>query len=304
MKKSVFTLALALGVTSVFAQDLTSKKGEAYLPEAGDWAIGIDATPFLGYFGNFFGGNGLNTAPSWNFLTTNQTITGKYFVESGMAYRGSLRLNFGSDKMRERVADRTPVTTPPTTADAVGATVENRMRSSYNNIALSGGLEWRKGTTRLQGFYGAELGVGFGATKDIYEYGNALSADIAVAGGDDMDGTNVDLFGGPNALGTPSRVLERDNGSTMIVGLRGFIGAEYFVLPKLAVGGEFGWGLAYATTGYGSTTYETQDPTTPAGGVEYTVDETGTKTSSFGFDTSNNNNLFGAAGRLSLTLHF
>lgn len=303
MKKSVFTLALALGVSSVFAQDLTSKKGEAYLPEAGDWAIGIDATPFLGYFGNFFGGNGLNTAPSWNFLTTNQTITGKYFVESGMAYRGSLRLNFGSDKSRTMAADRAYVPTGTETVDFTGPMVENRMRSSYNNIALSGGLEWRKGTTRLQGFYGAELGVGFGATKDIYEYGNALSATVGVDADDDMDGSNV-VAGGPNFLGTSARVVERDNGSMMIVGLRGFIGAEYFVLPKLAVGGEFGWGLAYATTGYGSTTYETQDPTTPAGGVEYTVEDTGTKTSSFGFDTSNNNNLFGAAGRLSLTLHF
>ena len=34
MKKSVLVVALAIGVTAAFAQDLTSKKGEKYLPEA------------------------------------------------------------------------------------------------------------------------------------------------------------------------------------------------------------------------------------------------------------------------------
>ncbi len=303
MKKSVLTFALALGVSSVFAQDLTSKKGEAYLPEAGDYAIGIDATPFLNYFGNFFGKTAANTAPSWNFLTTNQTITGKFFVESGMAYRGSLRLNFGSDKVRTKTADRNAVAPVTPAPGDQPTTVENRMRTSYNNIALAGGIEWRKGTTRLQGFYGAELGVSFGATKNIYEYGNALSATVFVDGGDNQDGTNV-VAVGPTFQGGAARITERDNGSTAALGVRGFIGAEFFILPKLALGGEFGWGLAYTASGYGSTTYETQDATTPGAGTTYTVDETGSKTSSFGFDNDTNNNLFGAAGRLSLTLHF
>jgi len=35
MKKSVLGLALAFGVSSAFAQDLTSKKGEPILPEVG-----------------------------------------------------------------------------------------------------------------------------------------------------------------------------------------------------------------------------------------------------------------------------
>src|SRR5688500_10229821 len=96
MKKSITMLALAFGVTSTFAQDLTSKKGEQILPEAEDWSIGIDATPFLEYMGNFFGKTSPNAAPTFNFLNSNQTITGKYFTEATMAYRASLRIGFGS----------------------------------------------------------------------------------------------------------------------------------------------------------------------------------------------------------------
>jgi len=55
MKKSIALVAMAFGVTSAFAQDLTSKKGEPFLPEAGDYAISIDANPFLNYLGTFFG---------------------------------------------------------------------------------------------------------------------------------------------------------------------------------------------------------------------------------------------------------
>ena len=42
-------------LTTIFtsAQDLTSNKGEDYLPQAGEWSIGFDATSTLNYIGNF-----------------------------------------------------------------------------------------------------------------------------------------------------------------------------------------------------------------------------------------------------------
>ena len=66
MKKSVLALAMAFGVSSAFAQDLTSKKGEPILPEAGDWAISASANPFLNYIGML--GSASNSAPQFNFL--------------------------------------------------------------------------------------------------------------------------------------------------------------------------------------------------------------------------------------------
>ena len=55
MKKSILAVAVLLGTTSAFAQ-LESKMGEQFLPEEGDWAVSIDANPFLSYVGNLIGG--------------------------------------------------------------------------------------------------------------------------------------------------------------------------------------------------------------------------------------------------------
>ncbi len=289
MKKSFLTVAVILGASTLFAQDLKSKKGEAYLPEAGDYAIGIDAAPFLTYIGNFIGGNGLNTAPSWNFLTTNQTITGKYFKEDDLAYRIGLRIGFGSTKGSATVGqDLAAAPIYP----ALPLTVVDSWKSGGTNIGLSGGLEWRRGKGRLQGFYGAELGIAFGTSKTTYEYGNAMT--ITGAGTTDF-GSNITT----DTYGNGARINEDKGGSTVAFGLRGFIGAEYFVLPKLSIGGEFGWGLGIASVGASSTTLESTDGVS----VGSQVIE-GTKVSSFGIDSDINNTLFGAAGSLRIAFHF
>lgn len=298
MKKSILAVATLLLGSTAFAQD-----DKVYTPVEGDWAIGIDAAPFLNYFGNFIGGNDGNVAPSWNFLTTNQTITGKYFVSSDMAYRGSLRLGFGSMGQSQMVADRASTTTPdyPST---LPVEVENTMKASSSNIGLSGGIEWRKGSGRLVGFYGGELGIALSSSKESYSYGNALTLStaanpVAVDGDDDFGG-NV----GPDAFGFNSRTLEQKNGSTFGIGLRGFIGAEYFVLPKLSIGGEFGWGLMFVSNGASST--RTESVGFNSGGTEIIgeVETTGDKSSMFGIDTDANNTVFGPATSLRITLHF
>jgi hypothetical protein len=75
MKKStVLVAALALTATSAFAQ-LTNKNGEAYLPESGDWSVGIDATPVLNYFGNMIGGNGLKLLLTVQFFALASAAT-------------------------------------------------------------------------------------------------------------------------------------------------------------------------------------------------------------------------------------
>lgn len=298
MKKTVFLAAALLIGAGSFAQE----EEKVYLPEAGDWAIGIDATPFLSYFGNFIGGNDGNTAPSWNYLTNNQTITGKYFESEDMAYRASFRLGFGSMSQTNMVNDRSVATAPD--FPELPAEVENKMKASFTNIGLAGGVEYRKGKGRLQGFYGAELGVAFTSSKETYEYGNELTVSTAsnpvfVDAADDF-GSNITT----DPYGNPARVLESKNASSFGIGLRGFIGAEYFILPKLAIGGEFGWGLVFNSTGATSTTTESLGVN--SGGnesVEEITQETG-KSNSFGIDTDANNSVFGPAGSIRMTFHF
>jgi hypothetical protein len=305
LKKSILAVAVVLGATSLFAQKLESKNGEAYLPAAGDWAVGIDATPFLNYFGNLIGGGqGNNTAPSWNFLTNNQTITGKYFVEDDVAYRASLRLGFGSATEKRMVTDRASLAVVdfPNLPDMV----ENKMKASSMNVGLAVGLEKRRGFGRLQGYYGAELGFNLKSNSDKYEYGNALTLSTAApaVGVDAADDFGGNVFADGD-YGFNSRVTETKSGLTFGVGLRAFIGAEYFVLPRLSVGGEFGWGLAFTSKGAASTSTEMvgTNGTTGVESIE-TITREGSKSSSFGVDTEANTSMFGAAGSLRMVFHF
>ena len=266
MKKSVLLLAAAFGVSGAFAQDLTSKKGEPFLPEAGDWAIGIDATPFLSYAGNMLSNNGA-AAPSFNYLTGNQSIIGKMFKDEKTAYRAGIRLGFGGSKETAEVTKLYVSSATPATAvfPSKPDVVVNEHKMSSRNIALSGGIEMRRGKTRLQGYYGGELGFGVSGMSHKYTYGNALVADNATAGTTGVGVAAADGFGvgSPNLAAGVSqgqngnaRATEAKGGGTVTFGLRGFIGAEYFIFPKISIAGEFGWGLGLSKTGATKTTYE------------------------------------------------
>jgi hypothetical protein len=288
MKKQITTVAtaIALGLFTANAQDLTSKKGEPILPEEGDWGIGIDATPFLNYAGNFFGKQNDNSAPTWDFLSGNQTIVGKYFKDATTAYRVAIRLGFGSSKISNYVDDDTNTSSDP-------KYVQDTKTTSYNGIGLSAGLEMRKGKTRLQGYYGGELGLFIGGMKNKFTYGNAFSSTNVTP-----TSTNWStMTSGPFI----SRTTELKQGSMFQFGLRGFIGVEYFVLPKMSIGGEFGWGLGFTSVGEGQVTTESWDFANNA--VKSTTTKTG-KQSSFAFDTDNVNSIFGPSGSLRLNLYF
>jgi hypothetical protein len=323
MKTTITTIALALGVVSASAQDLTSKKGEPYLPEAGDYAVSIDATPFLYYAGNFFGksnftnNNGLittgNPAPTWNFLNGNNTITGKYFVDAATAYRVGLRLGFASGKDRRMVASLPP--SAVSNYPEADPTVENTRKQSRTNVGVSVGIEKRRGKTRLQGFYGADAGVFFSSVKDKYTYGNALvgnatpTAAVNVVAADDFGGaigaSNTTLNSLSSGQLGAARALEAKSGATFSFGVRAFVGAEYFLLPKMSLGGEFGWGIGLSMTGKSKSTYESVG--VPNGATNTVAGETdieGGKASSFGFDTDSRNGVFGPNASLRVTFHF
>lgn len=282
MKKStVLFAALAFTATSAFAQ-LTNKNGEAYLPEAGDYAIGIDAAPILSYFGNALNGNTSNTPFGWTYSNSNMMITGKMFKSETMAYRGMVRIGFGSASWSNPVVDDASTSTP------VGMT-SDEMKSSYNAIYLGGGMEWRRGKGRLQGYYGGMFMFGMEGGKSTWNYGNAYSTTNTAPT------TTVDFLTGATTNAS-SRITEMKMGSTMMLGLRGFVGAEYFVLPKLSIGGELGWGLGFSSTGAGEMTSEAWNGT----GTTSTTSETG-KSSSFGIDTDDS--AFGVAPAAVL-IHF
>ena len=281
-------MALAFGITGAFAQEatgLTSKKGEPILPESGDWAISVDAAPVLNYFGRFLSTAGA-TSPTWGYPGTPLAITGKMFKDEKTAYRAMVRLGFGSATNNNYVQQDAQA--DPT------VTVKDTWKNSQHNIVLGAGIEMRKGKTRLQGYYGGMLMFGIGGMKDAYTYGNAFSKTNQTP--------NATSSWNPNISGpVVSRTLENKAGSTMMLGVRGFIGAEYFIFPKIAVGAEFGWGLGMTHTGDGSKKTESWDAANTT--TKTTTMKTGGK-GTFGIDTDINGSQMIPTGQLTLTMHF
>lgn len=279
MKKSIALLALAFGVTGAFAQDLTSKKGEPILPEADDWAIGVDATPFLNYMGNFFGkgGNatgGFNAAPTWNNYGANQTIVAKKFTDAQNAYRVTFRLGMQSQSWKKDIAAPQASSAAAVNFPNKSNVVEDKYSHSSSFIGIGVGMEKRKGKTRLQGFYGADIYIWYSSSKDKFKYGNSLApaatADPQI--NPIANSTNWSTVAGASAVLAAAntgntgitaqpgvqewRMTSNKPGGQFGLGVRAFIGAEYFVLPKISIGGEFGWGLGVAMNTKSKTVYE------------------------------------------------
>lgn len=274
MKKHVLFSAAMVAALAASAQtgEITSNRGENWLSQSGDWGLTFGADPLLQYAGNLFN-NGTNTAPTLDgFFQSNSSnsgnlpgvtngvvIGGKKLIDANTAYRGKLRIGFGSDKTTFFVNDATSTTIPP-------AVVEDVTKVGFMAVDLGFGLEKRVGSTRVVGIYGAEAHVGFGSGKTTNEFGNALSA------------TNS----GP-------RTTEAKESGTFQFGLNAFAGVEWFCAPKISLSGEYAWGLNMTSTGAGESTTERFDAATNAIVTTTTEgnpnDEFADKNSSFGIDT-------------------
>lgn len=268
MKKRILVLAAIFGASASFAQvtSLKNKKGFEILPEAGDYAIQFDATPMLNFAVEAVkmgATNGNQAAGTAAYVTGfNNTIVGKYFKDASTAYRVKVGINTNSTK--------TTVTIPSLADPAV--TAEQYTTSKFTQISLGGGLEKRRGHNRLQGFYGGEAMITIGSTNPLVS--TEYSQDLNV------------MF---NDYGISTETINK--GSAFGFGLRGFAGVEYFVLPKISLGAEFGWGLSFST-GKTETTTRVSDGTT--------ITETTTanpKQSSFGFANT-------VSGNIVATFHF
>jgi hypothetical protein len=219
-----------------------------------------------------------------------------------MAYRGILRIGNNSQSWRNNIGQ---VGASAPTYPALPATVEDTYKETGMNIGLGGGLEWRRGSTRLQGYYGGDLMLSFGTSGRSYTYGNALndSTSVSAISTDWSDESSIPANIVSDTYGNTARVINAKDGSVFGLTLRGFGGVEYFIVPKISIAGEFGWGLTFASSGASSTEIESvnflgaSDPTI---GTQ-TID--GTKSGGMSIDTDRN--LTGtASGALRINFHF
>jgi hypothetical protein len=296
MKKTILLLTTGVFLSGFgYAQDdatevYTNKNGEAVLPASGDWAIGFDAAPFLNYAGNLLNSNATSPTADWTDVST-MDITGKMFVDANTAYRVRLRLGFGNLSATTKVTDDKAVYDAGQAGNlVVDDVVDDTWKGSYNAIAIGGGIEKRRGNGRVQGVYGGEALIGLSGGSATYTYGNDFSNDYAT--------TSTD-WGTGNIVGG-ERVTEEKPGGTFSLSVRGFIGVEMFVFPKISIAAEYGWGLGMSSTGDGTTKTEewglTNTAATDNSKIEHEYATGGS--SSFGIDTDNN------GGQLRIMFHF
>ena len=199
MKKIILAAVAVFAFGSANAQelDLKSKRGENFLPEAGDWAVGFNADGVFSYVGNAFNGTDGNDAPSVGFQNAG-TFVGKKFITDKSAYRVVANFAVGSNSV---------------------TTGTEKLTFSEFKLAAGLGKEWRKGKTRLQGFYGADALLNVSSAK--------------------FKETN-----------TGYEKTTKD-GLAFGLGVQGFLGAEYFIFPKMAIGAQYTYGVNVNVQGKG-----------------------------------------------------
>ena len=248
MKKLIFSISLCLivGFASM-AQDaevnnpvLTNKRGVAILPQAGDFALGIDASPLLDYAGNFLSQSSSSTPTFDGFKGS---VFGKYFIQDDRAIRARVLLGASSQTRKAFVQDDAKPT-------ETNYTLEDVFKVSQTNVALGIGYEFRRGKGRVQGFYGGEALLGYSSSKYKYEYANGITSSR-------WNPTSTNFNGNVSTSGSiVTRDTERKNGTTFSIGAGGFLGVEYFFAPQLSIGGEFALQINCELTGKSETTRE------------------------------------------------
>jgi len=298
--KKILIIALGLGFTSsVNAQtdeqteeknvnqgnaqinnQIQNKNGVDIMPVKGEFAIGLgtNLSTLSGFVGNMFGFTASNNLGNSTYLTNPAfnavAIFGKYMTSDNTAIRGSFHI-MGSDHVEKFNTFDDLVNSPD-------SLVKDSRRENTSSHHISLGLEWRRGSSRVRGFYGGDAILSWSNAHSHYNYGNAITA-TNVAPTSSVGFWNADH----------GRVTEERFGSAFGIGVRGFVGVEYFVAPKICVGTEFGWSAMISNTSKSKTTYEEYDSFLDngdgtVGGVRTTtIESLGSRTLSTSIDNFN-----------------
>lgn len=223
MKKTIIALTIILLGLNVLAQDsLVSNK---YLPKAGDIAVGIDGDPIFTYVGNMFNGTQNNSLDLGD-----NTLYFRYYLKSDAAIRVKVRIRSTNSISKYYVQDDAAVFANPLSQ----AKVEDRYTYATNSHSLTIGYQKFRSFNRLRGFYGVDLGFGIYKSNEKFEYGNKMT---------ELNPTPTSTWGGA------VRTLENYNGVTSSIYAGIFTGAEYFIMPNVCIGAEFGLEYGKSFTG-------------------------------------------------------
>ena len=260
MKKIIGISIAILSCNLSFSQgnpQIQNKKEVDIMPVQGEFALGINAAPFLRYIGDIFGRTSSNTSIQGNKFVPNyfssNTIFGKYMITNDNA----IRVNF-------RIANFKDVNNYDVYNDAFNSPdslVIDTRTSNSSVFNIGAGYEFRRGTTRLRGIYGGEVIYNRVKSKTSYDYGNAFAASNQTP--TSIYNANGSFLGG-NGQNVAERRTSVNNGAGNGFGLRAFAGVEYYIAPKICIGTEFGWAANYMYFKQSSTVTQYFDPTATA----------------------------------------
>lgn len=219
---------------------LVTKRGRPILPKAGEFAIGVDATPFFQYVGNLFNNTTNNPSPAFRSPGF-PSLVGKYMKSANTAFRVRFSANTLSQEGKN-VVDNSSNPDPTVTVTDT---------KTYNStfVQVGAGLEKRRGSGRLQGIYGVEAFIGFNSNSSTYTYGNPITPSTPNVAFTIWNPNSVTVQS--TTFGS-SRTLEASSGTSVNFGVTGFVGAEYFFAPKMSLGAEFGYSISSAGSGSGT----------------------------------------------------
>lgn len=236
-------VAAAEVATTAVARTVEADPG--WGPKKGDFGLAFDAVPMMNFAlnaVNIFGDTGQQAAGLVNWPQGfENTITLKYMMSDNLG----IRTLFGAN-----VLDRTSSTFYPHPIDVADPEIlpgdeieiEDKLHESTSGFWLGGGFEFRDTLyERLQGYGGMLAVFGMSGSSSNTQYGWAYDTDAADFG----------VIG----EGT-TRPLKTDSGLTSWFSARAFVGVEFFVLPQVSLGAEYGLSMTFASKGRGMTTTE------------------------------------------------
>ncbi|MDP4240439.1 MAG: hypothetical protein Q8904_13310 [Bacteroidota bacterium] len=227
--RKIITLSfLTLCLISLKAQTkdsvATLKKSVDYLPKAGEFGIGIDATPIFNYVGNFF-----NQTSNNKLDFSSPVLYGKYYLTDNEALRAVLMVSSTNQNDVSYVRDDAAWFLNPQSNKQV--TDANKLSDQQYFVSI--GYQKFTGETRIRGFYGAQILGGYNYSKNTYTYGNPMS---------EINPTPSSIYA---YNGNKDRLLQSINTNSFHIGLGGIAGFEYYILPKVCIGGELSLNLVY-----------------------------------------------------------
>lgn len=234
-------LGLSLGAYSqeeVTAETQQPKKDvSSFLPAAGDFAIGVDALPYIEFLGSMFGHDN-------NLYLGQSTIYGKYFLSPDAAVRAELYLDYTTDVSKAYVRDDANVLTNP------NAQIEDQRVTKNNNVGFGLGFQKYRGYGKLRGTYGVLASYYMGKSTTEYSWGNEMTTA-------NTNPSSTNWYGAGTNPGSRNLVVK--NWGDNAVGIGVITGVEYFILPKICLGGELGLYYTYYWYNQESYTYQTVD---------------------------------------------